>query len=461
MGAPANRGRRGRIRSCQRFELALAAIGRHRSSLWRHAREDPSPRDVDLGDAYDFAFLVDVEYPSQPEAAVESVLRLRNETGRVVVDVAPCIRIARAAGDVELAVLESHRGGDRVAEPGAAVYPDVTLQDFLGDLDDLLFGLLEIPAVVLATGLGFVTDDLVEGAVRPQHEIDGGVHRLGERAGILVRDLARHVAVVMPRIALGDGHVLGMRQPLAREPASVAVAVAFAAERIACPAPGGVSEPRRHERLGLELAAVHVDLTIRHVRVEHDDDLGMLHDAPHPADGCAGRQVARSARQAMKARVVRVELPFRFGHRVEGPAANLRFIEKTPSRVHGNPYPREIDAAVRRPRCRRGQVGAAVLGARHERGAPIEPLRMRWHAAKNQKRRYREPMHLSLTRVLWLSPHHIRRVYYCRFREDKEPDDAWWGSHEAGFEEKGDDGPCRLLVRLRLDRRRCASFVLG
>src|SRR5690606_32343784 len=283
-GAPANRGRRGRIRSCQRFELALAAIGRHRSSLWRHAREDPSPRDVDLGDAYDFAFLVDVEYPSQPEAAVESILGLRNEAGSVVVDVAPRIGIARAAGDVELAVLQSHRRGDRVAEPGAAVYPDVTLQDFLGDLDDLLFGLLEIPAVVLATGLGFVTDDLVQGAVRPQGQIDCSVYRLGERAGILVRDLERHVAVVVPRVTLGDAKLLGVRQPFASEPGLVVVAVAFDDERIAFPTARGIAEPRRHERLGLELAAVHVDLAIRHVRVEDDDDLGVLHDAPHPAD---------------------------------------------------------------------------------------------------------------------------------------------------------------------------------
>src|SRR5690606_39679876 len=69
-------------------------------ALRRYARKDPSARHVDFRHAFDLAVVVDVEYPSEAEAAVERILGLRNEARRVEVDVAAGIRVPRTAGDI-------------------------------------------------------------------------------------------------------------------------------------------------------------------------------------------------------------------------------------------------------------------------------------------------------------------------------------------------------------------------
>src|SRR5690606_28848961 len=208
------------------------------------ARESPRAGDVHFRYALDLAILVHVEHPAEAEAAVERVLRLRDQTRRVRVRVAAGVGVARRAREIELAVLERDDGRDLVAEPYTAIRADVALQNLLGNFDDLRLRLLEIPAVVPATRLGFVADYLEHRAVRPVHEIDDRVHGLDERARIVIRDLERHAAVVEPRVPLGDLELLRVRQPFARQPRLVVVAVALDDERIALPAADRVAHPR-------------------------------------------------------------------------------------------------------------------------------------------------------------------------------------------------------------------------
>src|SRR5690606_25742193 len=89
------------------------------------AREGPRAGDMHFRHALDLAVLVDVEHPTEPEAAVERVLRLRHEPGRIRVRVAAGIRVTRRAREIELAVLERDDGRDQVAEPHAPVRADV------------------------------------------------------------------------------------------------------------------------------------------------------------------------------------------------------------------------------------------------------------------------------------------------------------------------------------------------
>ena len=82
------------------------------------------------------------------------------------------------------------------------------------------------------------------------------------------------------RIPLGHAQPLRVRMAGPIEPCAGVEAVALDDERVAVPAPNGVPHPRR-VRLRLERAAVHPDLAIREIGIEHHDELRCLDDARH------------------------------------------------------------------------------------------------------------------------------------------------------------------------------------